>query len=155
MIYSKTAHQAGGTGFLFNGDPNAPSDAVEVLKADVLTATNLPEGMTYDFDATGEMTVFPTPPTALTQMRLIAQYEAALDAHLDSVAKQHRYDNRVTFALRAGYPGPYQSAGLAYGSWMDDCNQKAFALLERVIAGTEDMPTKADFIDSLPIFVLP
>lgn len=88
-----------------------------------------------------------------TQAQTIARYEAALDAHLDAVARQHRYDNRFTFALRAGFAGPYQAEGAAFALWMDTCNYQAFQLLESVLAGESSIPSSAEeFIAMLPVF---
>lgn len=84
--------------------------------------------------------------------RNIARYEAALDAHLDAVARQYRYDNRFTFALRAAYPGPWQAEGSAFAQWMDACNAQSFALLQQVLAGEAELPSLADFIAALPEF---
>ena len=89
-----------------------------------------------------------------TQAKIIAEYEAALDAYLDAVAQQHRYRDRVTFAMRAGYAGPWQSEGVKFGTWMDTCNAQAYALLESVLAGEAELPSKEDFIASLPEFAL-
>jgi len=88
-----------------------------------------------------------------TQEQIIAQYERAIDAHLDSVAKQHRYDNRFTFAIRAGYFGPYQSEAIAFAQWMDDCNVKAFDRMSRVLDGVEPLPTIEALISELPVFI--
>lgn len=85
----------------------------------------------------------------------ISRFESALDAHLDSVARTHRYRDRITFAVRSGYPGPYQAEGAAFGTWMDTCNAQAYALLGRVESGTETMPTIEAFIASLPDFAPP
>jgi hypothetical protein len=92
---------------------------------------------------------------AREQSATIKRYEAALDAHLDGVAQAHRYTDRFTFALRAGYAGPYQAEGLAYAQWMDTCNVQAYALLQRVLAGQEALPPLQTFIDGLPAFALP
>ena len=89
-----------------------------------------------------------------TQAEIIALYEKALDDHLDSVARLHRYDTRFTFALRAGFPGPYHDEAVAFATWMDVCNVQAFALLSEVQAGNAVMPTIDAFIDSLPEFSL-
>lgn len=86
---------------------------------------------------------------------LIKTYEGALDVHLDSVAHAHRYTDRFTFALRAGYPGPYQAEGVSFAQWMDACNVQAFALLQRVLSGQETLPSLEAFISGLPVFVLP
>ena len=93
-------------------------------------------------------------PVVPTQSEIIAEYERALDNHLDSVAKLHRYDTRFTFALRAGFPGPYHDEAVAFATWMDVCNVQAFALLSEVQAGNAVMPTIDAFIASLPEFSL-
>lgn len=90
-----------------------------------------------------------------TDAQLIALYEGDLDLHLDTVARAHRYNDRFTFALRAGYPGPYQAEGIAFAQWMDDCNAQAYALLAAVEAGTAPLPSRTDFIAGLPALVLP
>lgn len=99
--------------------------------------------------------VFELRPQAELDSLLIDKYEAALDAHLDETALQHRYDNRFTFALRAGYEGPYKAEGVAFAQWMEACNTSFYTLLQEVTAGTRSRPTMAEFIASLPAFVKP
>ena len=89
-----------------------------------------------------------------TQADTIALYEKALDAHLDSVARLRRYDNRFTCALRAGFPGPYHDDAVAFATWMDGCNVQALALLSEVQLGNAPIPTIDEFIASLPEFSL-
>lgn len=93
-------------------------------------------------------------PPAPTTAQKIALYENALDDHLDGVAKLHRYDNRFTFALRAGFPGPYHDDAVAFATWMDGCNVQALALLSEVQLGNAPIPTIDEFIASLPEFSL-
>jgi hypothetical protein len=83
----------------------------------------------------------------------VAVYEAALDAHLDSVAVAHRYRDRFTFALRAGYLGPYHDEGVRFATWMDTCNAHAYALFEDVTANGAVPPSVDEFIASLPAFL--
>lgn len=85
----------------------------------------------------------------------IARYEKILDDHLDAVAKADRWDSRFTFAMRAGYPNEWQSAGRAFGEWMDACNSQALSKLNAVLKGIDELPSESDFIDSLPIFTKP
>lgn len=83
---------------------------------------------------------------------MVQRYEQALDGHLDSVAKQYSYNDRFTFALRAGYAGPWQAEGIAFAQWMDTCNADAFTLIQKVIAGEVPAPTIEEFIGGLPEF---
>ncbi len=57
----------------------------------------LPEGT--------EVLPYTTPPLT------IADFDAALTAHLDATAQAKRYDNRITCMVRAGFPGPFQAEG--------------------------------------------
>lgn len=86
----------------------------------------------------------------LTAKQLTAQYETALDAHLDAVAQADRWRDRFTFAVRAGYANPWQAKAKAFGAWMDACNAQAYALLADVESGKAELPTVEDFIASLP-----
>lgn len=87
---------------------------------------------------------------------MLQRYETALDGMLDKVAREHRYNDRFTFALRAGYAGPYQAEGIAFAAWMDGCNTQAYALMEQVAAGTAQAPESVDaFLAIFPPFVKP
>ena len=87
---------------------------------------------------------------------VVKKFEDALDNHLDSIAQIKGYSNRITCALRAGYPGPYQAETQPFAIWMDECNQHAYSLLAEVNAGTRsEFATTQEFIDLLPKFSWP
>lgn len=91
----------------------------------------------------------PPPPT-------VADFDAALTRHLDATAQARRYDNRITCALRAGYPGPFQVEGQAFALWMDACNLAAYTLLAEVQVGVRPLPkTTQALIEALPPMVWP
>lgn len=86
----------------------------------------------------------------------IREIVAAMEALFDTTAQSKRYDNRITCALRAGYPGPFQAEGMAFATWMDNCNATAYQMLAQVQAGTMQMPdTTADALALLPTMVWP
>lgn len=90
------------------------------------------------------------------QAAVVAEYERALDAHLDAVAKSHRFPSgRHALALRAGYQNYWQALGTAFGTWMDQCNVQAATLLQSVLAGQAQKPTLEAFIADLPVFEWP
>lgn len=150
MFYSKST-----CGFYdrdFHGD-NIPADAVEITASEhAALLEGQSQGKLIQADAKGKPVL--ADPPAPTQAQIIAQYESALDAHLDSVAQAHRYNDRFSFALRAGFAGPYQAEGVAFATWMDTCNVQAFALLQSVLDGAAELPTVEAFIAALPAFVL-
>ena len=148
MFYSKS------TGGFYDPEINTviPEDAVEIDRA---THTALlagqADGKRIVSDSDGAPTLAdPEPPT---QVQVIASYERALDAHFDAVARSYRYDSRFTFALRAGYRGPYFEEASAFALWMDECNVAAFARLQRVLDGQEPTPTVEGFLADLPPFL--
>lgn len=134
-----------------NPDCKIPADAVEVTDAYRWELVNAQvTGKVIVANADGFPVMQDPPPPSGAE--LIALYEKALDRHLDHVAQASRYDNRFTFALRAGFPGPYHDEAARFASWMDECNQAAFALLESVTAGEAELPTLDAFLASLPVF---
>ena len=78
---------------------------------------------------------------ALAMQAAILQGMTAL---FDATAQARNYDNRLTCALRAGYPGPFHDEGVAFATWMDTQNAKAYALLAQVKAGAIPMPESVD-----------
>ena len=101
-----------------------------------------------------EATYVPPVPPSLGEQ--IAVFDAAIVAHMDATARQRRYDNRLTCALRAGYPGPFQAEGIAFAGWMDQCNALAYQLLAEVVAGTRPLPESPQaLIDLLPVMIWP
>lgn len=87
---------------------------------------------------------------------MITACDKALTDHLDATAKTRRYDSRITCAVRAGYPGPFQAEGQAFALWMDTCNALAYQFLAEIHAGTRPMPTSPQqLIDELPTMEWP
>lgn len=99
-----------------------------------------------------EASYVPPIPKPLT----LADFQAAHDAHLNSKARERNYDSIHTASLRAAYPGPWHDEGVAYATWMDDCNAAGYAILAAVNAGTSPAPaTVEDYVAMLPELVLP
>ena len=106
-----------------------------------------------EFGVVGEF-IAPVVPKP-TQEEIIAEYELELDNFLDGVAQSYRFKDRRSLAQRAAAPPDtqWQALGYAFFGWMEGCNTFAYALLNQVIAGEVPMPTKEEFIASLPAFV--
>lgn len=85
----------------------------------------------------------------------LADYDAALTAHLDAEAQTRRYADRVSCSVRAGYVGPFQAEGIAFAQWMDRQNQIAYQMLEDFMTGLIPQPTVEEFIASLDVMVWP
>lgn len=125
-------------------------EQMAMLRADLGTDAAQYEDLLAELEATY---LSPAPPSIEEH---IAVFDAALVAHLDATARERRYDSRVTCALRAGYSGPFQAEGIAFASWMDQCNALAYQLLAEIIAGTRPMPSSPQtMIDLMPAMVWP
>ena len=123
---------------------------MDMLRADLGADAAQYEDMIAEVAATY---VPPAPPSIEER---IAVFDAALVAHLDATARERRYDNRITCAMRAGYPGPFQAEGIAFAAWMDQCNALAYTLLAEVVAGTRPMPESPQaLIDLMPAMEWP
>ena len=86
----------------------------------------------------------------------IADVVRAHDEHLNSAARSRKYDNIHTAALRSAYPGPYHEEGVAFATWMDNCNKTGYQILAEVEAGTRQPPeTIEEYLSLLPELVLP
>ena len=97
----------------------------------------------------GEFTAPPVPPLTL------ADYDAALTAHLDAVAHTRSYADRISCAVRAGYPGPFHAEGVAFATWMDNCNALAYQMLGAFQQGLIPQPSVADLLAALPEIIWP
>lgn len=119
MLYSKSAHTAGASGFFFDGDKNAPSDAIKVAQADVTAALNAPEYSTYSFDANGVLTITAgtAPAPSLTQTRtdagnaIDAEAGHARAKYITTVAGQSE-----TYMAKAADATAYKAAGYPFAS---------------------------------------
>ena len=87
----------------------------------------------------------------LVDNEIEAIFIQALENHYDSVAQQKRYDNRITCALRAGYPGVFQSEGIKFAIWMDKCNDYAYQQMYLVKSGQRPIPTTEQLISELEL----
>lgn len=86
---------------------------------------------------------------------IINELTAALEHHYDATARERRYDNRFTCALRAGYVGPFQAEGIAFAQWMDACNAYGYQVMTDCLSGTRVIPAAAELIAELPLIVWP
>ena len=86
---------------------------------------------------------------------ITAELTAALEAHYDTKARERRYDNRLTCALRAGYAGPFQAEGAIFAIWMDTCNEYGYQVMQDCLAGNRAIPTADELLAELPELVWP
>ena len=110
-------------------------------------------GWTWDGDKLSPPPETPEPEPTLAE--IVATYESALDAFLDAKAQEFRFADRTRLALRAAYPNAWQPLGVAFGTWMDQCNVQVAAGLQEVINGNRPIPTVESMLAELPAFIPP
>lgn len=150
MLYSKTTN--GFYNRYINGN-NIPDDAVDISD-DEYTTLILGQSSGKIIKSGGDGYPVLADPV-ITDDDILSAYENALDSYLDSVAKLDRWDNRFTFVARAAYPNKWQQKAIAFGTWMDDCNDRAYYLMLDVKSGKKELPSIEDFIKSLPKLIYP
>lgn len=85
------------------------------------------------------------------QANMLASYKAAFDGHLDTVAQERQYDNRLTIAAYAMSTNPQWAAEAeAFIAWRDAALIYMFDQLADVEAGEIEPPTIESFIDGIP-----
>ena len=120
-----------------------------------------PEGETHvatddarigDAYADGVFTSPPEPKKTLAELK--PEYEQSVQVHLDSVARQHGYDNIHTACAYAAAPNAFQAESQQFIAWRGAVWAAAFAMFQQVEAGTIPLPTPEDAIAALPAFPL-
>jgi hypothetical protein len=121
---------------------------VNIIVVDSLDALpNLVDATGANIGDSYENGVFTRPPAPVPTL---ADYDAALTAHLDAEARKRNYADRISAAVRAGYPGPFQQEGIAFATWMDGCNAIGYQMLADFQAGNIPQPTVQEVLDALP-----
>ena len=169
MLYSKTAHQNGLTGFFFEHDINAPHDSFLVSDNDAKIAVNLPLGSSYDFTvpSNGESaTLVTTSPTnefllGQAQIEQISALNAAYNtAIIAPVSYTTKAGTTSTFNqsvqdkqnLQNAIAGSLATQNWSLNIWLNQFGQSitpfTFADLEGLAAAMEaaDIP---DFVNLL------
>lgn len=94
-------------------------------------------------------------PTPESPEQIIARLTRAVEQYMDAVASAKGYDDRKTCTLRAGYLGPWQAEGQAFGAWMDNCWTYCYQVQANVAAGVRTIPAEAELIAELPVMIWP
>lgn len=128
MLYSLTAHSNGASGFLFDEDKNAPSDAFPVQESDAQKAINTDGSYSFTAPASGEefgtLTITPKPaPTAAEKLANAATAKTA----------------ELTSACKAAIVGGYQSSALGsthiYPSQPEDQANMQASVVDSLLPG--------------------
>ena len=98
-----------------------------------------------------------TPAAAPSSAQLQAAITTAVQAQLDATAVAHGYDDVLSACSYAAQPAgsPFQAEGLAFLTWRSAVWTQAYATLAAVEAGTAQLPTPAQAVASMPVFVDP
>jgi hypothetical protein len=90
------------------------------------------------------------------QMPTLDHYKTAFDGHLDAVAAQRQYDNRLTIVSYAGSTNPQWAAEAEiFIAWRDAALIHMFQQFAAVQAGQIAPPTIEEFIGGIVSIVWP
>lgn len=81
----------------------------------------------------------------------VAQYETAVQAHLDTAAQALGYDSILSACSYAGYTNPFQAEGQSFCAWRGAVWDHCYTQLAAVQAGQRTEPTVAVLIAELPV----
>jgi len=104
----------------------------------------------------------PLPPANLSKVKIsILETECAkaLDDLKNKHAKGRDYGTPTISPMasvrsKAGYPGPFQEEALKFVAWEDQCQIKAYQILDDVLSGKRQPPASTDaFLAELPTLV--
>ena len=149
IFYSKTTK--GFYDYSIHGS-NMPEDAEHIDAEDyAILIEGQSRGLIITEDASGHPVLSSTP--SPTRKGVSQHYIQAIEDYMDRVAQANGYDNRINFALRAGYAGPYHDEGVAFAQWMDGCYAWALPILNNFNEAGTALPDVDAFVASLPKFV--
>lgn len=152
MFYSKS------TGGFYtreiHGD-NIPADAVEITEAEhaaLIEGQSLGKRIVADENGR-PILQDPPPPTA---EQIIAQYEAAVQKHLDDFARTRNYDSILSACTYATSTVPKFAAEGQYCVAARDATWvKCYEVLAAAEAGSRPMPTLDELLAELPVLTWP
>ncbi len=79
-------------------------------------------------------------------------FNNAIQTHLDTKAKEFRYDNIMSARSYAGFTNPYKAEAQKLAVWASNCWVKAGEIEADVQAGNREMPTIDEVLSELPIY---
>ncbi|MCL2656139.1 MAG: hypothetical protein FWD62_01755 [Betaproteobacteria bacterium] len=135
---------------------NIPSDAVEITESEhaaLLDAQS--NGLRIVADDTGRPIAVEPPQPTLEQIK--AEFAAAVQTHMDSVARSLGYDDiktAVTYADEPAVP-KFQAEGQTLRAWRSRVWDACYAKMDVVMSGADQLPSVEDLIASLPAFEMP
>lgn len=93
-------------------------------------------------------------PPSIDELR--AQLTIAVQAHLDSIAKERGYDDILSCATYATSTNPqFAGEGQACVSWRDAVWGACYAIMADVLAGNRPVPSEGELLAELPAMAWP
>lgn len=152
MFYSKST--GGFYDPAIHGD-NVPADAVEITaEQHAALLEGQANGKRIVADENGRPILQDPPPPTIEQ--IIAQYDAAVQQHLDAFARTRNYDGILSAATYATSQVPKFKAEGQYAVEARDATwAKCYEIMAAVEAGSRPMPTTDELIAELPVLTWP
>lgn len=92
-----------------------------------------------------------TPPVFVPSPPTVADFQRAIDTHIDATAAEKSYASGVSCASYAASTNPqWTSEAETFIAWRDSVWAYAYAELDKVLTGKREVPSVADLIEELP-----
>jgi hypothetical protein len=85
---------------------------------------------------------------------LVAQFDAAVEAHLHAEAVASGYTNIERACMYSSYPNPYWGESRSFVAWVGAVWAYCYEQVEQVKQGLREVPTVPQIISELPLRVL-
>jgi hypothetical protein len=126
---------------------------------DVPTSTKVAVSNNGGWDCYGagdDMPAMPQPSPEDLARQMSVPYSDAVQSLLDTEAQRRGYDGVLSMVSYSGDSHPkFGTEGSAAKSWRTACWAQCYAILAAVESGARPMPTVAELLAEMPVFVLP
>lgn len=87
---------------------------------------------------------------AAAKQRLLDELTNAVQSHLDTVAKEHGYDNIMSACSYASAPNAFQDEGIKFLAWRANCWTTCHSIMTDVESGAIPVPSTAELVAAMP-----
>jgi len=95
------------------------------------------------------------PPHPPTPQDLMADIQAKVEEHFNTVAQARSFDSRVSCMAYAGFVNPFQADALAFGQWVAACWVLIYQAQADIMNGLRTIPTPEQAVLELPTMEWP
>lgn len=89
---------------------------------------------------------------ARQKAEMVKRLTDSVQAHMESVAREHGYDNLLSACSYAAVANAFQAESQTFIEWRSNCWTTCHAVMAQVEAGDIAVPTESELVAMLPVF---